>query len=422
MTQQSADTLTLTDITSIARQFDIPEPVRLEDYPQKGNINLHTYQVTDGKGQHYLLQSINERVFTRPDNTMQAMIAALDAQREYLANNDLPAGVDWLPIRLIPTDQGDPYVKIPELQHATVWRLMIKIPACRTYKSLSEIDDPQARLHAAEEAGKGMALYLRLTAAMKTEGLESPLPGYRDTRLYYNQLLSILEGNRTYEQAADYLPEDETVLHSTREHFLVHLPDSECRDRREDPELQHFISLAQHQMDHALSLQRRMEAGEISTVAIHGDPKIENFLFDEQTGCVKSMVDLDTIMPQTWLVDWGDMARSLVNIAGEKEPDLSKVVVDEYIYEAVTRGFLSASENLPREEIALMADATEIMALELGVRFLVDYLRGDNYFRLGQSDPHALNKIRAMVQLRLFEELRECRDSAQARIRELATR
>ena len=419
-TGKTADTVAQADVLEIARMFDIPEPVRIQDYPQKGNINLHTYHVIDGDGQEYLLQSINERVFTRPDNTMRAMIASLDAQRDYLAHNDLPEGVEWLPIRLIPTRGGEPYVRIPELKYATVWRLMVKIPACRTYKSLSEIEDPAERLRAAEEAGKGMALYLRLTAGMETEGLESPLPGYRDTRLYYNQLLSVLDGNRTEEAAARYLPEDPSVLHSTREHFVVHLPEAEYRERMEDPELQHFIELARAQMRHALSLQTRLESGGIGTVAIHGDPKIENFLFDAQTGRVKSMIDLDTIMPQTWLVDWGDMARSLVNVAGEKEPDLSKVAVDEYIYDAVTRGFLGASENLPAEEIALMADATEVMALELGIRFLADYLRGDSYFRLGPADPHALNKVRAMVQLHLFEQLRACRGEVQQRIRELS--
>src|SRR5688500_16618993 len=108
--QKSADSLTQEDILAIARLFDIPEPVQVEDYPQKGNINLHTYEVTDGDGRSYLLQSINERVFTRPHNTMSAMIASLDAQRDYLADNELPEGVDWLPIHLMPTREGDPYL------------------------------------------------------------------------------------------------------------------------------------------------------------------------------------------------------------------------------------------------------------------------------------------------------------------------
>jgi hypothetical protein len=60
-----------------------------------------------------------------------------------------------------------------------------------------------------------------------------------------------------------------------------------------------------------------------------------------------------------------------------------------------------------------MVDAVQILALELGVRFLTDYLRGDSYFGLGPTDLPNLNKRRAMVQLTLFERL--CEKSFQLR-------
>ncbi|MFN7367012.1 MAG: hypothetical protein ACK5P9_02845, partial [Armatimonadota bacterium] len=52
--------------------------------------------------------------------------------------------------------------------------------------------------------------------------------------------------------------------------------------------------------------------------------------------------------------------------------------------------------------------------LELGLRFLTDYLRGDNYFMLGEEDPADLNRVRAMVQLTLYERLREARPELEA--------
>ena len=54
-----------------------------------------------------------------------------------------------------------------------------------------------------------------------------------------------------------------------------------------------------------------------------------------------------------------------------------------------------------------MTESVEVIALELGLRFLTDYLRGDNYFKLSPVDPPDLNKVRAMVQLTLFEQLRK---------------
>jgi len=171
--------------------------------------------------------------------------------------------------------------------------------------------------------------------------------------------------------------------------------------------LRRFIDLARTQEFFGLTLLREMESGGIRRLAIHGDTKLDNFLFSGRTGKVKALIDLDTIMPHTWLVDWGDMVRSLVNVAGEKEPDLARVQVDMEIYKAVARGFLRSARGITPREVDLMADAVRVIALELGIRFLADYLRGDSYFRLGAADPLDLNKIRATVQLTLFERLGE---------------
>jgi len=46
-------------------------------------------------------------------------------------------------------------------------------------------------------------------------------------------------------------------------------------------------------------------------------------------------------MPHTWLVDWGDMVRSLANVAGEKERNTDRIQVDMSIYGALAKGFLA---------------------------------------------------------------------------------
>jgi hypothetical protein len=66
-----------------------------------------------------------------------------------------------------------------------------------------------------------------------------------------------------------------------------------------------------------------------------------------------------------------------------------------------------------------MVDAVEVIALELGTRFLTDYLRGDNYFKLSAADPPDLNKTRGRAQLTLFERLRENADAARKVIESL---
>jgi hypothetical protein len=125
-------------------------------------------------------------------------------------------------------------------------------------------------------------------------------------------------------------------------------------------------------------------------------------------------------MPHTWLADWGDMVRSLANVAGERERDLNRVRVNRDVYQAVLAGFLRTTTTATPEEIAMMPRAVQAIALELGVRFLADYLRGDTYFQLGPGDPEDLNKVRALVQLELFRQLMDHEAEADALVKELS--
>ena len=170
-----------------------------------------------------------------------------------------------------------------------------------------------------------------------------------------------------------------------------------------------------------MALWEAVRSGQIRPSVIHGDPKIENFLFCSSTLRVKALVDLDTIMPFTWLADWGDMIRSLVNVAGEKERDLDNVKIDREVFEAVAKGFLATTKKLTDAEAALLVPAILILTLELAIRFLTDYLRGDVYFRLTPEDPPDLNRVRALVQIVLFERFVEFTPEAEAILARLRT-
>ena len=410
----TVDGYPLAQATDVAAHFQVERPLEAADFSEKGNINRDTFAIrsgrSTGKQKHYLLQRINQDVFTRPWAVMAAMVASLEAQRRSIERGRLPAGREWDVVTLIPTTDGQPCLELREDGRTTYWRLMEEIQGGRAFKSLSEVDDRARQLEVAEEAGGGLAIYSDLTADMDTSNLDSPLPGYRDTLTYYNQLKSVLNENRTLEDAAPFLPRDDVVRQSTEQHFLLHSPLSECRQRRDAPDVKRAVELILRSEDFAMTLFHAVEEGRIRKVAIHGDTKLDNFLFSIETGKVKALVDLDTIMPHTRLVDWGDTVRSLVNVAGEREADLDKVQVDLEAYEAIVRGFLSTAREFTDDEVGLMVEGVEIAALELAMRFLTDYLRGDNYFGVGPKDPPELNKIRALAQLTLFERLRQNRD------------
>jgi hypothetical protein len=392
-----------------ASRFALTGPIEVADFPRKGNINYQTFAIDsqDARGnRHFLLQRINDEVFTRPHAVMAAMLACIEAQRNSIARGGLKAGEQWEPITLVPTRDGASYLEVREGLAAGCWRLMVRIEDTRSYKSFSEISDPAVRLMTAEQAGAGLALFGTLSGDIDVSKLVSPLPGYRDTRLYYDQLVSVLAGNATLAQAEAALPLDPDVREATERHFLVHLPVAEYRRRIDDPAVRPFIDLLRDNREVALLLADEMKAGGVRRSLIHGDTKLENFLFDVHDGRVRSLVDLDTIMAQTWLSDWGDMVRSFCNVAGEKERDLERVQIDMDIFRATARGFLRSARNVTARELELLVDAVQIIALELGMRFLTDYLRGDSYFRLGPQDSPDLNKVRGLCQLTLFQRLR----------------
>lgn len=385
------------DLKYFVSQFEVELPIYLDEFPQKGNINLHTYSLETATGQQYLLQKVNSSVFTRPYRVMDSMVACLDAQR-----SALPPGSLWEPISLIPTRDGKAYFAISDEHGWSVWRLMKRIQNVRCFKSLSEVPGDD-RLFVAEQVGAGLAQFGDLTASMPVD-LASPLPGYRRTDIYFRQFDAAMAGLRDPLDAAEYMPESEELREATGAHFFVKAsPDvAKARLERAKP----WTDYVAANRDRAMRLYVALQDGAVRRTMIHGDTKIENFLFCEDTLRVKSLVDLDTIVSCTWLADWGDMMRSLVNVAGEMEPDLDRVQVNAEVYAAVSRGFLGAAYNITEAEKALMHDAIISITLELGTRFLTDYLRGDTYFGVPAGNPD-LNLTRAAVQLTLAQRLIE---------------
>ncbi len=408
--------LSLDHARTIADQFHIEHPFEIEFFEGRGNINLDTLLISAGPEKRaYLLQRVNPDVFPMADRVMTGMIATIEAQKQSI-HQGIGAETGWKVPELVPTRDG-------RLFHEEdgIWRVMHYIEGAISYKSLSELPEHR-QTDAAFEVGRGLAIYNDLTASIEAAAIPTALPGYRNTQVYFDQLDAALEGCRDLKATEHRIPTDPEVRQSTERHFLCACEESDRLARRNDPELQAFIKIALDNRDLALSMAKAREDGTIRHTAIHGDTKIENFLFDAQTGRVMSLVDLDTIMPLTWLADWGDMVRSLVNVAGEKERDLEKVQVDREVYRAVTEGFLNTAATATEQEIAMMPRAVQVITLELGVRFLADYLRGDTYFKLGANDPADLNKVRAMVQIKLFEKLVEHEPEANAILAEFQDR
>ena len=138
----------------------------------------------------------------------------------------------------------------------------------------------------------------------------------------------------------------------------------------------------------------------------HNDTKLNNVLLDDTTGEGICVLDLDTVMPGLSLYDFGDLVRTSVSPADEDETDLSKVCVRMDIFRALVRGFLDGAQGcLTKKELELLPFSGELITFEIGLRFLTDYLNGDNYFKISR-DNHNLDRCRTQFMLvkRLIEQ------------------
>jgi len=150
------------------------------------------------------------------------------------------------------------------------------------------------------------------------------------------------------------------------------------------------------------TLQRMRESGELPLRVTHNDTKLNNVLLDRQTRKFLCVLDLDTVMPGLSLYDYGDSIRFGAATAEEDEWDLSKMTLDLEKFEIYTKGYLEACPTLTDKEVEMMPMGALIMTLEVGLRFLTDYIDGDNYFKTAYSDH---NLVRARTQLKLVADM-----------------
>lgn len=147
----------------------------------------------------------------------------------------------------------------------------------------------------------------------------------------------------------------------------------------------------------------KLENKEIPYRVTHNDTKVNNVMINKQTGDFLAVVDLDTVMPGSGLYDYGDGIRSAASNAPEDEKNLNKVYLKKELFECYTDGYLSELATcMTEQEIKLMGQSIKLMAIELGMRFLDDFISGDKYFKCNY-ETHNLD--RARNQLKLAEDI-----------------
>jgi Ser/Thr protein kinase RdoA (MazF antagonist) len=144
----------------------------------------------------------------------------------------------------------------------------------------------------------------------------------------------------------------------------------------------------------------------VPTRVVHGDPKINNFLFEPGTDRVLCLVDLDTLSRMALPLELGDAFRSWCNPGGE---DTTEVRFSAEMMSAGARGYArSAASWMSEAEVRSIVPATLTICVELAARFCADALNEDFFAwdpaRFPSHSEHS--EIRAAGQLALSQSLR----------------
>lgn len=164
------------------------------------------------------------------------------------------------------------------------------------------------------------------------------------------------------------------------------------------------IAFVEERRARMLSFWKMVEDGVLPLRVTHNDTKLSNILFDSRSGEVLCSIDLDTVMNSTSLNDVGDAIRSYANATVEDDPDYGKVALRLDMYEAYMDGYLSQrSATLVAAEKEWMAFAPLYITYEQVLRFLMDYIDGDTYYKVRYPEHNLVRTRSQMALLRSME-------------------
>lgn len=317
-----------------------------------GHIH-HTWSVTvtssaDASG--YVLQELNDTVFTNL-GACEENLRRIDTHWQ---DSEITAGIA-IPRHLHAVDGAGIHVTLAD---GSVWRATKRIDDSYTP---AQIGSPGEGYQAARAFG----LFVTHLRTLPGPPLRETIPRFHDFSWRVHQLRN----------AVAFDP------HGRRSGVQRELDEAEA--------------LATQVFPAALSI------GTDRTHSVHNDAKVTNLLCHRAGGLPMAVVDLDTTMPGSPLVDLGELVRSGCSARPEDTRDLDTIAVRTDVVTALIDGFTSTAQLSP-DQVELVNWGGPVLAVENGMRFLADHLNGDVYFRAHRAGQ---NLDRARVQLRLARHL-----------------
>ena len=361
-------------LQEVLAQFELPATLLGAVRYGQGHIN-DTFcvlcQPQEGDCIRYILQGLSLAAFPHPDELMENFVGITS----YLRDKIIAAGGDPLreTLSLVKTRDGKDFYTD---SNGKAWRLTPFIENTDCFQS--------ATPELFEASARAFGRFQYMLQGYPAETLHEAIVNFHNTEDRYAKFEAALKADKLG-RAKDVAAEIQFVL-----------------DRKADC---------------SVALQA-LRDGKLPLRVTHNDTKLNNILIDRETGEGICVIDLDTTMPGLSMNDFGDSIRFGANHSKEDEKDLSKVNFDIELYEVFTRGFLEGAQgSLTEAELEYLPWGARLMTLECGIRFLTDYLDGDNYFRIHYADQ---NLDRTRTQFKLVKDMEEQFEEMAAVVRKYA--
>ncbi len=359
------------DLKKIVGLFAIEGEVK-EIAPLGNGLINDTYKVvTEGDAPDYVLQRINNAIFTDVDllqSNIEAVTRHIRGKLEAAGEKDIDRKVlRFIPLKsegerleALMSDKPKTYA----LAEGKYWRVSVFIDNAKTFETVNQ--------EYSEYAGEAFGAFEAMLADIP-DTLGETIPDFHNMELRLRQLVEAVREDKAGRLHAD--------------------------DKSEGQELHKIledIDTYGVQMCKAEQLHRE---GKLPKRICHCDTKVNNMMFDND-GRILCVIDLDTVMPSYVFSDFGDFLRTAANPVAEDSPELEKVDFDMEIFKAFTRGYLKGTKPfltpVERENLPYAACLFPFMQ---AVRFFADYINGDTYYKIKYPEH---NLVRTRNQMKLF--------------------
>lgn len=325
-----------------------------------GHINdtfLLIFEEAPDRQNRKILQRMNKNIFTKPVELMENVMNVTTYLRERIEENG--GDPDRETLNVIPSLDGKPYYMDSKGEY---WRAYQFIAGASCY---DQVKKPEDFYQSAVSFGH----FQRLLADYPADTLHETIPGFHDTAARFDALKRAVE--RDVCKRAESVKEEIEFAYAHEKIVGV--------------------------------LGEMLTNQELPLRVTHNDTKLNNIMIDDVTGKGICVIDLDTVMPGLAVNDFGDSIRFGASTAAEDEMDLSKVHCDMELFEIYTKGFIEGcGGSLTPKELEMLPMGAEVMTFECGIRFLMDYLEGDHYFKIHREGQ---NLDRCRTQFKLVEDM-----------------